>query len=110
MMKYTLVLIAALALLSCTKETAPDPECQTQVSFAQEVMPLLQDKCVACHNGSQPPNLTTHGSVSASADDVLSRISLSDGDALLMPQGGPRLADTLIQKVKCWIDQGKLDN
>lgn len=110
MMKYTIILFSIVALMSCTKETAPDPACGTQVSFSQEVMPILQDKCVACHNGSQPPNLTTHGSVSSAADDVLSRISLAEGNGLLMPQGGPRLADSLIQKVKCWIDQGKLDN
>lgn len=109
-MKYTLLVITIIGLIGCAKDMAPDPECQTQVSFAQEITPLLQDKCVSCHNGAQPPNLTTHGSVSAAADDVLSRISLSNGNGLLMPQGGPRLADSLIQKVKCWIDQGKLDN
>lgn len=109
-MKNLFLFISLIALASCAKDTAPDPECDIQVSFSQEVMPLLQDKCVACHNGSQPPNLTTHGSVSVSADDVLSRISLAEGDGSLMPQGGPRLADSLIQKVKCWINQGKLDN
>jgi hypothetical protein len=28
----------------------------------------------------------------------------------LMPIGGPALPDSTIQKVKCWIEQGKLDN
>jgi hypothetical protein len=28
----------------------------------------------------------------------------------LMPQGGPALPDSLIQKVECWIYQGKKNN
>lgn len=109
-MKHIAIMISVIALVSCSKDMAPDPECVVQVSFSQDVMPMLQDKCVTCHNGSQPPNLTTHGSVSSAADNVLSRISLPEGDGMLMPQGGPRIADSLIQKVKCWIQQGKLDN
>jgi hypothetical protein len=28
----------------------------------------------------------------------------------LMPIGGPALPDSTIQKIACWISQGKLDN
>ena len=109
-MRLSIVLIASLVLMSCTKDKTADPECETPVSFSQEVMPMLQANCVSCHNGSQPPNLTTHASVSAAADNLLARISLNEGDALLMPLGGPRFHQDSIRKIKCWIDQGKLDN
>lgn len=110
-MRLSIVLFASLlVLISCTKDKAADPECETPVSFSQEVMPMLQTSCVGCHSGGQPPNLTTHASVSAAADNIFARLSLSEGDALLMPQGGPRFHQDSIRKIKCWIDQGKLDN
>jgi hypothetical protein len=109
-MRLSIVLFASLVLMSCTKDKTSDPECETSVSFSQEVMPMLQANCVGCHNGGQPPNLTTHASVSAAADNVLARISLNEGDALLMPLGGPRFHQDSIRKIKCWIEQGKLDN
>ncbi len=109
-MRLSIVLFASLVLMSCTKDKTADPECETPVSFSQEVMPMLQANCVACHNGGQPPNLTTHASVSAAADNVLARISLNEGDPALMPLNGPRFHQDSIRKIKCWIDQGKLDN
>jgi hypothetical protein len=35
---------------------------------------------------------------------------LQDGSESSMPQGGDKLADSLIQKVNCWINQGALNN
>ncbi|MFZ9029214.1 MAG: hypothetical protein ACO2Z9_09380 [Crocinitomicaceae bacterium] len=109
-MRLSIVLFASLIMMSCTKDKTMDAECETPISFSQEVMPMLQTNCVGCHNGSQPPNLTTHASVSVAADNVLARISLNEGDALLMPLGGPRFHQDSIRKIKCWIEQGKLDN
>ncbi len=109
-MRLGIVLFVSLVLISCTKDKAADPECETPVSFSQEVMPILQANCVGCHNGGQPPNLTTHASVSDAANNILARVSLNEGDGLLMPQGGPRLHQDSIRKIKCWIDQGKMDN
>lgn len=109
-MKYSVLFIAIIALVSCTKDMAPDPNCPTQISFSQDIVPILQNNCVSCHSGGTPPDLTTYASTSAAADMVLSRMSLANGDPSLMPQGGPRMADSIIQKIQCWIDQGKLDN
>jgi hypothetical protein len=27
-----------------------------------------------------------------------------------MPQGGPALPDSVIQRIECWVNQGKLNN
>ena len=53
-------------------------------------------------------HLTNHSNISASADAILG--SMHANGYQLMPQGGPALPDSLIQKVECWIYQGKLDN
>ena len=109
-MRLSIVFFLLLTFTSCTKDKTADPECETPISFSQEVMPMIQTSCVGCHSGGQPPNLTTHASISASAENILARISLNEGDALLMPQGGPRFNQDSIRKIKCWIEQGKLDN
>jgi hypothetical protein len=109
-MRLSILFIAIFTLVSCTKDKTEEAECDSAISFSQEVMPMLQANCVACHNGGQPPNLTTHASVSAAADNVLARISLNEGDPALMPLNGPRFHQDSIRKINCWIQQGKLDN
>ena len=50
-----------------------------------------------------------HDSISNHADLILEAIS-HDPARAPMPFGGEKLADSLIQKFDCWMQQGKLDN
>ena len=100
-------------LSSCVKEkvayTTP-PNCPDTVSFVHQVLPIIQNNCTGCHdvgNGT-PYTLTNYSNISASADAVLG--SMRGNGYQLMPQGGPVLPDSLVQKVECWIVQGKLNN
>ena len=49
-------------LTACTKYEIPKPDCPenlpTSVSFANDVQPIFDQKCVACHGGSQTPTLS----------------------------------------------------
>lgn len=109
----TLMAASSVILLSnCDKDkttlTNADLNCPDTISFAAKIQPLINDNCIACHgSGGTAPNLSTHSSIASNATAVLNSMK---GVPQLMPQGGPALADSLIQHFECWINQGKLNN
>lgn len=113
---YSSFIIALTITVSCKKDIVPEPvvpvasDCPDTISYATFIQPLLNNNCTGCHNGGLPPNMSNYTEVSAAADGVWSRINLADSDPLLMPSGGPKLHVDSLQKFKCWIDQGKLNN
>jgi hypothetical protein len=121
-MKSLLIIFSALILgvftmSSCKKDKVPVIEdcstigCSDTISFANQIMPMIQNYCVNCHkpgNASGGYSLSTYAEISDNAGAILN--SLYGTSLQLMPQGGPALADTLIQQFSCWKCQGKLDN
>lgn len=113
-----LFIASAICLLMSCKQDKIVPfiveeECPDQISFSQDVQPLINTNCSTsgCHAaGFNSPTLLTHADVDANATSILARMQKDPTDSQLMPFGGPKLADSLIQKINCWIDQGKLDN
>jgi hypothetical protein len=106
------VIAALFFVTSCDKDKTTlsnvNLNCPDTISFAAKIQPMLNDNCIACHSsGGNSPNLTSHSSVSANASAILNSMK---GVPQLMPQGGPALADSLIQHFECWINQGKLNN
>jgi hypothetical protein len=65
-----------------------------------------------CHNVAGPgkPALTNHSEISANASLINTVINKNPGDVDFMPLGGQKLADSLLQQFKCWIDQGLQNN
>jgi hypothetical protein len=115
MNRILFITICSLFLASsCTKEKTPFaqiPTCNGTVSFANDVLPLIQQQCTGCHdagNASGGYNLSDYTSISSHANAVLG--SMRNSGYQLMPQGGPALPDSTIQLIECWIYQGKLDN
>ena len=91
------------------------------VSFARDVLPLLQARCEGCHGASQARAgfaVSSYGSVMAGSNNgpvitpgnsATSRLV----DLIVsgkMPRGAPRLSDSEIGIIRAWIDQGALDN
>ena len=110
------ILIGAIALASCKKDTTPEPippapdECPDEISFAATIQPYFTNNCAGCHGtGGQAPELSNHATISTSAEAASSRMNLDESDALFMPMGGTKDA-AFLEKLKCWINQGKLDN
>ena len=89
--------------------------CDTEnVSFSTFVKPLLETHCNGCHSGSAPSggiDLTTHANVQVYANNgkLYGTIDHQSGFEA-MPQGGAKLDDCTIDKVKSWIDAGAPDN
>jgi hypothetical protein len=103
----------SFALFSCSKDkvTPTEIQCNTTVSFSNDIVPIIQEKCISCHdlgNASAGYDFSSYASISANANAILG--SMKQNGYQLMPIGGPALPDSTIQKIACWISQGKLDN
>lgn len=124
MIKYffisILAVISVVSILSCKKDKVPAvlpivaSECPDTISFSTQIEPVIVANCSVsgCHdNFSQASQLSLdgHGNISANASDILTVIR-HEGGLPPMPQGGNKLADSLIQQFKCWKDQGALNN
>lgn len=106
----------SLQMTSCTKEKVPLPKlnssCPDTIKFQDYVLPLISTNCntSGCHDsGAGGYTLTNHAAISGNADIILKVIRYESG-ATPMPQGQPKLADSVAIKLNCWILQGKLDN
>jgi hypothetical protein len=96
--------------LTCTSDA-----CDTSnVTFSASIKPLLQNKCVGCHSGSTPSgghDFTTHAGVQpvAQSGRLYGAVNHMSG-FVPMPQGGTKLANCDIRKIKIWIDAGAQNN
>ena len=89
--------------------------CDTaQVSFSSFVKPLLDGTCVGCHSGNSPSGgvgLDSHARVAVVAENgkLFGAINHDNGFKA-MPQGGSKLPQCDINKIKAWIDAGAINN
>jgi hypothetical protein len=109
----TLLVGVAIFTVSCKKDKVPttpiDPNCPDTISFATQILPMMENSCISCHDVGNGTGyvITNHTNISANATAILNTLN---GTPQLMPQGGPALHDTLIQQFTCWVNQGKLNN
>tara|TARA_B100000508_G_scaffold138385_1_gene134339 strand:+ start:20504 stop:20863 length:360 start_codon:yes stop_codon:yes gene_type:complete len=119
-MRQILIFIATtFILVSCRKDkvqevTITPEECPETISYTNDIQPFLDINCSTsgCHDsntGSAGYVLEQHSQVEEHAEIILSVIRHESGFSA-MPQGGPKLPDSTIQKMECWIGQGKLFN
>jgi hypothetical protein len=121
-MKQLLLLFSiGFVFTSCLKDKTVEPTppptgpCADTVSFNDELLPQIFDiscNTSGCHDagtGSSGYVFETYEQISSNADVILKVIN-HDAGFVPMPYGGEKLADSLIQKVECWIEQGKLNN
>ena len=107
-----------ILIIACNKDKAIEPtpvsdvvitnDCPDTIFYESQIQPMMNQYCISCHSGGNSgfsPDLTNYSSVSSHANSVLS--SIQSG---YMPQGAPKLTDSLIQQFQCWINQGKVNN
>lgn len=116
-----LVLFASIGFLftACLKDKTVEPippsVCEDTVFFNDELLvPLFNNSCnmSGCHDAGTAAAgriWVEHESIAANAEEIFLSIS-HDASKVAMPLGGDKLADSLIQKFDCWMQQGKLDN
>ncbi|SFO59771.1 Cytochrome C oxidase, cbb3-type, subunit III [Chitinophaga sp. YR627] len=89
--------------------------CDTvNMKYATDVLPILQSSCYSCHgngNVSGGVSLGSYASVKTQADNgnLVGVITHAAGYPA-MPQGGAKLSDCNINKIKAWIARGALNN
>ena len=99
-------------LISCKKDsssTSSTTTCSstTTISYAKDIAPIMTANCTNCHGAGQKSagiSLHTYSSVSQFANSSMSAIQNGS-----MPPSG-KLSSSDIQKLSCWISQGKLNN
>ena len=111
------IIVLLFVVIACTKEKTPEAfvtvefltaECPDTVKFLSQIIPIFEtNQCFACHSGTSPI-LSDYANISSNATQILKALK-GDG-AQQMPQGQPKLADSIIQKFQCWVNQGKLNN
>jgi uncharacterized membrane protein len=93
----------------------------TTVSFATDIMPLIESRCINCHGGERTQeglDMKTHASIMAGSENGA---VVTPGDAAnsslaqmvlegKMPKRGPKLTPDQVQLIVDWINQGALDN
>lgn len=96
---------------SCVKdsvESYPDIICNQEVSFNQDILPLINQECTGCHDNQNGYSLTNHSNISANSKAIIG--AMRGNGYQLMPQGGPALPDSIINLMECWVNQGKPNN
>ncbi len=85
------------------------------VSFASDIQPIIQSKCLGCHTTGTSANyfinLSGYNGVAAAAStgQLVGAVS-HNPNYQPMPKGGAMLPDCEIAKVKNWISEGALNN
>ena len=116
--KY-LILILTIALFSGCSYNSEDDLTEEIViddfvTYEANVKSIMDNNCIGCHNSppvnGAPMSLTTFSDVREAVENrnLIGRISAMD--ASVMPAGGPRLPQNLIDLVIQWEQEGLMEN
>jgi hypothetical protein len=124
-MKYKLVLATIVVggimfyLSGCAKESADrlsqGSTCDTtNVSYSKQILPILQDNCYTCHQGSAASSgidLSDFATLQAHVanGDLVSAVT-HNGKVTPMPYELPQLPSCEVNTIVAWVDQGALNN
>ncbi len=113
-----LFLICTILLSGCTTAHEEDlveivPIIEV-VTYTENVKPIIENNCIICHadppqNGAPMP-LLTYENVKEAVENrnLIGRIS-SEDPLFLMPFGGPRLPQNLIDIIIQWNEDGLIE-
>jgi hypothetical protein len=106
-------------LSGCSKQSADKLErstgCDTtNVSYALQVLPILQNNCYSCHSGTTPPTgigLDSYAKLKTFAGNgFLVDAVTQNGIVTPMPYGLPELPSCEVNTIVAWVNQGALNN
>lgn len=113
--KFSLLLLP-LILLGCTNESTSDliddGPIDVEITYDADIKTIIETNCLFCHslppqNGA-PMSLTSYTDVKNAVltRGLIDRISRSQGSPGMMPNGGTRLPQQLIDKIVAWEQGG----
>lgn len=109
----TFALFFILFVCSCSKDKTPtlsDSNCQDTVSFNSVVLPILEQNCFGCHAAGNSTGYVFFNYTSVKNQSTAILGAMQGQGYLQMPDNLDPLPDSTIQLVKCWINQGLLNN
>lgn len=122
MVRNLKLLVFGILITGCAKEKAaptfeePVLICDNEVSFTADVQPIIEFHCAnnECHNSFMYGSdilLNDYNEISSAAADenFLKAIKHNPGVSP-MPMGRTQLSASEIQKIECWINQGRKNN
>ena len=100
---------------------APAQASGTTVSFANDVMPLIQSRCINCHGGERTEaglSLASYNGIMAGSENGPVVVPGDPANSLLvelvtnqkMPKRGPKLTPPQVQIISDWVAAGALNN
>ena len=109
--KIILIFLVVVCISSCEKVTLEPEEYDFDepVSFEQDIVPIFENKCVACHNDNRNPDLrsenafqslTTGGFVNTSEPELSTLYEVLQGSH------DSRASELEKNKILAWIKQG----
>ncbi len=120
-MKKILFFISLYGLIFATTSCANDSEddlidqipTPQLVTYNNNIKSIIDNNCISCHsdppvNGA-PISLVNYDAVKNNVSSIINRISKQEGESGLMPIGGPRLPQNLIDEVVQWQTDGLLE-
>lgn len=101
--------------------TEPAAAAGATVSFASEILPIIQSRCINCHGGDEIEeglSMNTHADIMAGSENGAILVPGDAASSLIiemvasgdMPKRGPKLTPPQVQLIADWINQGALDN
>jgi uncharacterized membrane protein len=105
-------------------ESSPTAEAASggaTVSFANDIQPIIQSRCINCHGGDRTEedlSLKTYADIMKGSKNGAVVTPGDAANSLLaelvanqkMPKRGPKLTPPQVQLIVDWINQGALDN
>ena len=116
---FATVLLGLIFPVSCyydsEEDLYPQVQCDTSnVSFANDIQPILTNSCLSCHNAFSSQgdiDLEGHAAVVKYAlDGSLVGSVQHDRGYSAMPQGTSKLEICKIEKMKAWVNAGAPNN
>ncbi|MFC6999137.1 hypothetical protein [Rufibacter roseus] len=125
-LKFIVLSIALPLLAACASDKEEDvkpttpptnqpPPCVTSsVTYSNTISSIMSSSCNSCHNTSVASGgvvLDTYAGVRAQAlNGKLVGVITHAAGFPAMPQGGAKLSDCNIAKIRKWVDDGALNN
>ena len=114
--KLLLISLTSFLFVGCTNDSSSDlinleplPEV---VTFNADIVSVVGTICIQCHGATPIPgtnlSLDTDEKVKEAVvnRNLIGRISMQEGSSSLMPQGGPNLPQSTIDKFVKWQADG----
>ncbi|MBJ6367089.1 hypothetical protein [Snuella sedimenti] len=115
----TIACLLLIMFYSCTNASEDDLTDSTStpstVTYNDHVKPIIDNNCISCHkvpavNGASVSLLTyTNVKNAIQNNNLISKIN-GNGPGGLMPLGGPKLPQNLIDIITKWETDGLLEN